>query len=61
MNVSGNYDFAKDWSTFIGVENLFNQDDYPTKLPGYTYDCYNIKGLGSTVNFGVNYLFNNQF
>ncbi|WP_057832952.1 TonB-dependent receptor [Colwellia sp. TT2012] len=57
VNVSGSYDFAQDWSTFIGVENLFNQDYYPTKSQGYTYNGYNIKGLGTTVNIGVNYQF----
>nr|WP_252738853.1 TonB-dependent receptor [Colwellia sp. D2M02] len=57
VNLSGNYDFAKQWSAFIGVENLFNQDYYPTKSQGYTYGGYNIKGLGTTVNIGVNYQF----
>jgi len=57
VNLSGNYDFAEDWSAFIGVENLFNQDYYPTKAQGYTYGGYNIKGLGATVNMGVNYQF----
>jgi len=57
VNLSGNYDFAQDWSAFIGVENLFNQDYYPTKSQGYTYGGYNIKGLGTTVNLGINYQF----
>lgn len=57
VNLSGNYNFAKDWSAFIGVENLFNQDYYPTKSQGYTYGGYNIKGLGTTVNIGANYQF----
>ncbi|NQY49317.1 MAG: TonB-dependent receptor [Colwellia sp.] len=57
VNLSGNYDFANDWSVFIGVENLFNQDYYPTKSQGYTYGGYNIKGLGTTVNIGLNYQF----
>jgi len=57
VNLSGNYNFADDWSTFIGIENLFNQDYYPTKSQGYTYGGYNIKGLGTTVNLGVNYQF----
>ena len=57
VNLSGNYDFANDWSAFIGVENLFNQDYYPTKSQGYTYGGYNIKGLGTTVNIGLNYQF----
>ncbi|MCJ8295792.1 MAG: TonB-dependent receptor [Colwellia sp.] len=57
VNLSGNYDFSNDWSAFIGVENLFNQDYYPTKSQGYTYGGYNIKGLGTTVNIGLNYQF----
>ena len=57
VNLSGNYDFANDLSAFIGVENLFNQDYYPTKSQGYTYGGYNIKGLGTTVNIGLNYQF----
>jgi iron complex outermembrane receptor protein len=57
VNLSGNYDFAQDWSAFIGVENLFNKDYYPTKSQGYTYGGYNIKGLGTTVNMGLNYQF----
>jgi iron complex outermembrane receptor protein len=57
VNLSGNYNFAQDWSAFIGVENLFNQDYYPTKSQGYTYGGYNIKGLGTTVNMGLNYQF----
>jgi iron complex outermembrane receptor protein len=57
VNLSGNYNFANDWAAFIGVENLFNQDYYPTKSQGYTYGGYNIKGLGTTVNMGVNYQF----
>jgi len=57
VNLSGNYDFANDWSAFVGVENLFNQDYYPTKSQGYTYGGYNIKGLGTTVNIGINYQF----
>ncbi len=57
VNLSSNYNFASDWAAFIGVENLFNQDYYPTKSQGYTYGGYNIKGLGTTVNMGVNYQF----
>lgn len=57
VNLSGNYNFANDWSAFIGVENLFNQDYYPVKSQGYTYGGYNIKGLGTTVNIGANYQF----
>jgi iron complex outermembrane receptor protein len=57
VNLSGNYNITEAWSAFIGVENLLNQDYYPTKSQGYTYGGYNIKGLGTTVNVGVNYQF----
>jgi iron complex outermembrane receptor protein len=57
VNVSGNHKFSQDWSAFIGIENLFNQDYYPAKSQAYTYSGYNVKGLGTTVNIGVNYLF----
>jgi iron complex outermembrane receptor protein len=57
VNVSGNYTFSDQWSTFIGVENLFNQNYYSAKAQAYTYSGYNIKGLGTTVNLGINYNF----
>ena len=57
FNVSGNYVINRDWSAFIGVENLFNQDYYPSKSQAYTYSGYNVKGLGTTVNLGASYQF----
>lgn len=57
VNLSGNYSFDNAWSAFIGVENLFNQDYFPAKSQAYTYSGYNVKGLGTTVNLGVNYQF----
>jgi len=57
VNVSGSYTLAEQWSAFIGVENLFNQDYYSAKAQAYTYSGYNIKGLGTTVNLGINYNF----
>lgn len=57
VNVSGNYDVNQAWSTFIGIENLFNNDYYPAKSQAYTYSGYNVKGLGTTVKLGVNYQF----
>lgn len=57
FNVSGNYEFAQGWSAFVGVENLFNQDYYPAKSQAYTYSGNNVKGLGTTVNVGVNHQF----
>lgn len=57
FNMSGDYRFSQDLTAFIGVENLFNQDYYPAKSQAYTYSGYNVKGLGTTVNFGVDYQF----
>jgi len=57
VNLSGNYNFDNAWSAFIGVENLFNQDYFPAKSQAYTYSGYNVKGLGTTINIGVNYQF----
>ncbi len=57
VNVSGNYEISQDWSAFVGIENLFNQDYYPAKSQAYTYSGYNVKGLGTTVNIGANYQF----
>jgi iron complex outermembrane receptor protein len=57
FNMSGNYGFNKDWTVFIGIENLFNQDYYPAKSQAYTYSGYNVKGLGTTVNISVDYQF----
>ncbi|WP_206486201.1 TonB-dependent receptor [Thalassotalea sp. G2M2-11] len=57
VNFSGQYQLNRDWQAFIGIENLFNQDYYPAKSQAYTYSGYNVKGLGTTVNLGVQYQF----
>jgi len=57
VNLSGNYEVDQDWSMFFGIENLLNQDYYPTKSQAYTYSGYNVKGLGTTVNVGLDYQF----
>lgn len=57
FNLSGNYSFSQDLVAFIGIENLFNQDYYPAKSQAYTYSSFNVKGLGTTVNIGVDYQF----
>ncbi|MGB2740894.1 MAG: TonB-dependent receptor [Cognaticolwellia sp.] len=57
VNISGSYTLDDDWSTFVGIENLFNQDYFPAKSQAYTYSGYNVKGLGTTVNIGLNYQF----
>lgn len=56
MNLSGSYEF-NDWSVSAGIENLFNQDYFPARSQALTYRAFNIKGLGTTANVGVNYHF----
>lgn len=57
VNLSGDYNLSQGWVAFVGIENLFNQDYYPAKSQAYTYSGYNVKGLGTTVNIGVDYQF----
>ena len=57
FNLSGRYNFSKNWQAFMGVENLFNNDYYPARAQSYTYGGYNIKGLGTTVTLGATYSF----
>lgn len=56
LNLSGYYEFG-DWRTFMGVENLLNEDYYSARAQSLTYAGYNTKGLGTTVNVGVTYSF----
>lgn len=56
VNLSATYSFGN-WLAQLGVENLFNQDYYPARSQVYTYNGYNTKGLGTTVNAGVTYSF----
>lgn len=57
VNVSGHYQFGNNLAASIGIENLLNQDYFPAKSQAYTYNGYNVKGLGTTVNLGVDYQF----
>ena len=57
VNLSGQYQFAENWNAFMGIENLFNSDYYPSRAQSYTYGGYNIKGLGTTATLGVTYSF----
>lgn len=57
VNLSGDFNFSQNWTAFVGIENLFNQNYYPAKSQAYTYSGYNVKGLGTTVNIGVDYQF----
>ena len=57
VNINGSYALDSQWQIFMGIENLLNNDYYPTRSQVYTYDGYNHKGLGMTVNFGATYQF----
>ena len=57
VNINGSYDVNHQWQVFMGIENLLNNDYYPARSQVYTYDGYNHKGLGMTVNFGATYQF----
>jgi len=57
LNVNGSYDLGNQWQIFMGIENLLNNDYYPSRSQVYTYNGYNHKGLGTTVNAGVTYQF----
>ena len=57
ININGSYDLGNQWQVFMGIENLLNKDYYPARSQVYTYDGYNHKGLGMTVNIGATYQF----
>ncbi|NNG41561.1 TonB-dependent receptor [Pseudoalteromonas sp. NEC-BIFX-2020_002] len=56
VNLSGSYDFEQ-WSLFAGVENLLNKDYFPARSQALTFRAFNVKGIGTTVNLGINYRF----
>lgn len=56
LNLSGFYEVG-DWRAYGGVENLLNEDYYSARAQSLTYGGYNTKGLGTTVNVGVTYMF----
>ncbi|WP_286233622.1 TonB-dependent receptor [Thalassotalea sediminis] len=56
INLSASHQIG-DWQLFGGIENLFNKDYYPTRSQMYSYNGYNLKGLGTTITMGVNYKF----
>ena len=56
VNLSSSYDFEQ-WSIFAGVENLFNKDYFPARSQALTFRAFNVKGIRTTVNLGVNYRF----
>ncbi len=57
VNFSGQYQIQSNLTAFVGIENLLNEDYFPSKSQSYRYGSYNIKGLGTTVNVGVEYQF----
>ncbi|MGX5202755.1 TonB-dependent receptor [Aliikangiella sp. IMCC44632] len=56
FHLAGSYHW-NETEFFFGVENLLNLDYYPAKSQEYTYNAYNTKGMGRTVNVGVKYSF----
>lgn len=56
FNVSGSYTL-NGWTLFAGIENLFNDDYFPARSQALTYTAFNVKGLGTTVNAGINFQF----
>lgn len=54
VNLGASYEWQR-WRFSAGIENLFNEDYFPARAQGFTYAGYNTKGLGRTVNFGLNY------
>lgn len=56
VNLSSSYHIS-DWTLSLGVENLFNEDYYSARSQSFTFKGYNTKGLGTTMNLGVNYQF----
>ncbi|MCU7553016.1 TonB-dependent receptor [Alteromonas sp. ASW11-19] len=57
VNLNGHYTFADNLRGFFGVQNLLNEDYFPARAQAYTYGGYRVKGLGTTVNLGMEYSF----
>ncbi|WP_299787916.1 TonB-dependent receptor [uncultured Shewanella sp.] len=52
VNLSSSYQI-NNWQLSLGVENLLNEDYYSARSQAFTYNGYNTKGLGTTVNLGI--------
>lgn len=52
VNLSSSYQLDH-WQWSLGVENLLNEDYFSARSQAYTYNGYNTKSLGTTVNLGV--------
>ncbi|WP_462164143.1 TonB-dependent receptor [Pseudoalteromonas xiamenensis] len=55
VNLNSNYQFTPKLSGYVGIQNLLNLDYYPSRSQSYAYGSYNVKGLGTTVNLGVQF------
>ncbi len=55
VNLNSNYQFTPKFSGYLGIQNLLNLDYYPSRSQSYAYGSYNVKGLGTTVNLGVQF------
>ncbi|NRD73387.1 TonB-dependent receptor [Shewanella sp. VB17] len=52
INLSASYQL-NNWQLSLGIENLLNEDYFSARSQAYTFDGYNTKGLGTTVNLGI--------
>ncbi|WP_462151699.1 TonB-dependent receptor [Pseudoalteromonas xiamenensis] len=55
VNLNSNYQFTPKLSGYVGIQNLLNLGYYPSRSQSYAYGSYNVKGLGTTVNLGVQF------
>ncbi|MCW8193743.1 TonB-dependent receptor [Proteobacteria bacterium 005FR1] len=56
VNLTGSYQYQN--LTFsVGVENLLNEDYFPARAQSFANNAYYTKGVGRTMNLGVNYQF----
>ena len=57
LSASASYQLSHNFNTYMGIENLLNNDYYPARAQAYAYGGYNVKGLGRTITLGVKYSF----
>ena len=57
VNASASYALNSAVQLSAGIENLFNSNYYPHASQSYTFNGWNIKGKGRTVNLGLVYSF----
>lgn len=56
VNLRASYQF-KAWNTYVGIENIFNEDYYPAISEAITYSGYNTKGRGRWLTLCAIYQF----